>query len=497
MRLTYDQVVAGLTQRGVPLHVAQGVAMNFKDESGLNPGVNEQNPASGRGGFGLAQWTGDRRDNLENYAASQGVPASDPNVQMDFFMRENGGPEASAWSHVMNTNTPQEAAAAFVNHWERPREDYKQARIAKYMGASTPGAPTAGAVNPAAQQGFAPANQPLPQEAKAFANAAPVPAAPNPAGFLSGLGSLLVSSANAAEPTPPSLNAPAHAPDVNTADPLGVEAQGNGLLDWEGSYPDVPPQDPYSTDLRTNMRETVGGAASAIANDRPTSRSASINDMLSAMGKLGSKAADNLPKLHINDILGAGDRLAAKLPGMPPYAETTLPPDRPMPTGLTPGWSGIPSLPGAGTSPQDIPAPVQGPPMSARLGPMQGPPMSAMTGPVQGPPMSAAPPRSPDYGDMISRHPPAAQAAQDPNYGDMISRHPPAAGPADPVLPDTAPVPTKKPTKTPFDTIGFLTALSGMAGLLGTGGPEVKPVSLSAPMHQPNFQGLPMPRGLL
>src|SRR5882672_7744691 len=69
-RLTARQVVDGLTKRGVPEHVAQGVAMNFRDESGLAPGINERNPTSGRGGFGLAQWTGPRRRNLENYAAS-------------------------------------------------------------------------------------------------------------------------------------------------------------------------------------------------------------------------------------------------------------------------------------------------------------------------------------------------------------------------------------------------------------------------------------------
>ena len=37
-------------------HVADGFVMNFKDESGLNPGINEQNPIvpGSRGGFGLA-----------------------------------------------------------------------------------------------------------------------------------------------------------------------------------------------------------------------------------------------------------------------------------------------------------------------------------------------------------------------------------------------------------------------------------------------------------
>lgn len=47
----------GLVDRGMSPQVADAFVMNFQDESGLNPGVNEQNPvvAGSRGGFGLAQ----------------------------------------------------------------------------------------------------------------------------------------------------------------------------------------------------------------------------------------------------------------------------------------------------------------------------------------------------------------------------------------------------------------------------------------------------------
>lgn len=366
-------------------------------------------------------------------------------------------------------------------------------KAAALLGMS-PGAPT-GASNPTPQSGFTPSGQALPQEAAAFQDAKP--AAPNPAGFLSGLGSLLVSSAQASEqPSVPSLNAPTHAPEIS-ADPLGVEAQGKGLLDWEGSYPDVPPQDPYGNDLRQNMRATVGDAASAVANDKTTNNGWSINDMLKAMDKLGKVPGavkygggeGNIPK--IEDVLGSTVTGAA------------LPPDRPMPTGLTAGWSGIPSLPGAGTSPQDIRGPVQGPPMTAMTPPpMQGPPMSARMGSMQGPPMSAMTPQSlppdrPMPGGPLAGGPQSLPPDR-PMPGGPMSQ--PNLAQPDPTLPDTtSAIPTKKPlTKKPFDTLGFLTALGGLAGALGTGGPEVKPVSLSAPVHNPGaFQGLPMPRGLL
>jgi Phage tail lysozyme len=137
VQLTADQVIAGLVRRGVPAHVAQGVAMNFRDESGFETGIQERNPLAGRGGYGLAQWTGRRRNALEDYASSRGMPVSDPDVQLDYFMRENAGPERAAWAKVNQAATPQAAAASFVKHWERPAPQYQARRINDYMG--TPG----------------------------------------------------------------------------------------------------------------------------------------------------------------------------------------------------------------------------------------------------------------------------------------------------------------------------------------------------------------------
>ncbi len=44
--------------------------MNFKDESGLDPGINEANPIvpGSRGGYGLYQLTGPRRKAYEAFA---------------------------------------------------------------------------------------------------------------------------------------------------------------------------------------------------------------------------------------------------------------------------------------------------------------------------------------------------------------------------------------------------------------------------------------------
>jgi hypothetical protein len=132
MKLLPSQIIAGLVARGVPEHVAKGVAMNFRDESAFETGAQEQ----GGGGFGLAQWTGPRRANLENYARAQGKPVGDPDLQLDFFMQENQGPEKAAWQKVLAAPTTQQAAVAFVNEWERPAAQHAASRSAAYAGAA-------------------------------------------------------------------------------------------------------------------------------------------------------------------------------------------------------------------------------------------------------------------------------------------------------------------------------------------------------------------------
>ncbi len=120
--LAPEVVISGLVKRGVPLHVAQGVVARLHGESRLDPGINEINPVveGSRGGFGLAQWTGPRRKQLEEFAASRGQNVADPELQMDFLMWENANTEKGAWDKVMQAKDPVEAARLFTTEWERP-----------------------------------------------------------------------------------------------------------------------------------------------------------------------------------------------------------------------------------------------------------------------------------------------------------------------------------------------------------------------------------------
>lgn len=126
----------GLIARGLPEHVADGFVMNFKDESGLNPGINEASPLvpGSRGGFGLAQWTGPRRVALEKFAADRGVAPSDVNAQLDFLVQELQGPEAAAAQSIFGAKNAGEAGAAIVNNFLRPAEDHRTRRSQAYLG---------------------------------------------------------------------------------------------------------------------------------------------------------------------------------------------------------------------------------------------------------------------------------------------------------------------------------------------------------------------------
>ena len=131
-----DSIRAGLVARGMPEHVADGFVMNFQDESGLNPGINEAAPIvpGSRGGFGLAQWTGPRRKALESFAAERGVSAADPDIQLDFLMTELQGPESGAANSILSATDSGQAAAAIVNKFLRPAEEHRASREARYTG---------------------------------------------------------------------------------------------------------------------------------------------------------------------------------------------------------------------------------------------------------------------------------------------------------------------------------------------------------------------------
>ena len=128
-----DRIMTGLINRGLPPHIAQGFVMNFQDESGLNPGIQEHAPRGGRGGFGLYQLTGPRRVAYENYAQGRGVPLSSTDAQLDFMMGELKGSEARAAKVIYAQPDAPHAAAAIVKNFLRPAPEHLASRTSRYL----------------------------------------------------------------------------------------------------------------------------------------------------------------------------------------------------------------------------------------------------------------------------------------------------------------------------------------------------------------------------
>ncbi|MBX8825246.1 flagellar biosynthesis protein FlgJ [Ochrobactrum sp. SFR4] len=128
------EIRQGLVDRGLPEHVADAFVLNFQDESGLNPAINERNPvvAGSRGGYGLYQLTGPRRREYEAFAAQRGVAPSDTNAQLDFLMQEGRTTEKAAFDKILASPDTGSAAQAIVNNFLRPAEEHRAARAARY-----------------------------------------------------------------------------------------------------------------------------------------------------------------------------------------------------------------------------------------------------------------------------------------------------------------------------------------------------------------------------
>lgn len=130
-----QQLLSGMIERGLPQHIAEAFVMNMRDESGLNPGINEAAPIvpGSRGGFGLYQLTGPRRREYEAFAGQRGVAPKNVDAQLDFLMQELSGSEALAAKSIYAAPTRGKAAAAIVNNFLRPSPEHRQRRAEKYL----------------------------------------------------------------------------------------------------------------------------------------------------------------------------------------------------------------------------------------------------------------------------------------------------------------------------------------------------------------------------
>jgi hypothetical protein len=115
-------VARRLKEAGYTRGQIAGVLGNIQLESGFNPRINEGGTVGaplGKGGFGFAQWTGGRQQNLVNFAKQKKMDPGDPNLQADFLLYELRGPEKRADQSLRGAVSPEESARRFLVDFER------------------------------------------------------------------------------------------------------------------------------------------------------------------------------------------------------------------------------------------------------------------------------------------------------------------------------------------------------------------------------------------
>lgn len=85
-----DKIWNYLIGQGFSRAATAGIMGNWEQESGYDPNADEggEGGALGYGGYGIAQWTGGRREALFAAATAQGKSASDLLFQLDYFIYE-------------------------------------------------------------------------------------------------------------------------------------------------------------------------------------------------------------------------------------------------------------------------------------------------------------------------------------------------------------------------------------------------------------------------
>lgn len=128
-----------LKSKGFTDEQTAGIMGNIEQESNYDP----KSVNSSSGAYGLFQWLGSRKTDLQNYAKKQGKPASDINVQLNFFWEELNGSESYTLTRLQNnkSNSASTYAVIFENAFERSggsqlqkRKDYAESVLTEMTG---------------------------------------------------------------------------------------------------------------------------------------------------------------------------------------------------------------------------------------------------------------------------------------------------------------------------------------------------------------------------
>lgn len=112
------QIINFFIDKGLTAEQSAGIAGNFFAESGLQ--LNIVNPSSRA--YGLAQWLGERKQNLFAFASSRGESVGNISLetQLEFTWSELQSFKSLGLTDLKAQNTVEDAVTSFVNKFERP-----------------------------------------------------------------------------------------------------------------------------------------------------------------------------------------------------------------------------------------------------------------------------------------------------------------------------------------------------------------------------------------
>lgn len=123
---TATYVLRVMQAHGWSKEQAAGIVGNLLHESNLNSEALGDNGAS----FGIAQWNGERRQGLENFAAARGSQANDLNTQLDYVNHELQNAESAAGRALKEARDVDSATRLFSELYERPGKPMMDSRLA-------------------------------------------------------------------------------------------------------------------------------------------------------------------------------------------------------------------------------------------------------------------------------------------------------------------------------------------------------------------------------
>ena len=112
-----NYIIDYFVSKGLTRNQAKGIYGNLMQESGGNIGAIS---SDGNNSYGLAQWTGPRKEKLFSIYG----PNPTARQQLDFLWWELNNTHKDALASLRRTSTVSDATRVFMNQFERPHKDY-------------------------------------------------------------------------------------------------------------------------------------------------------------------------------------------------------------------------------------------------------------------------------------------------------------------------------------------------------------------------------------